>query len=867
MGLLERERELAELDDAMRAANEGRGSVVLVHGEAGIGKSSLVNALRARSPDGSRVLVGACDALSTPRTLGPLRDLIPHVGARLGGALLAGEREEVFAALHDELASRPVTALVVEDAHWSDEATLDALRYLGRRVGALPAVLVLTYRDDELDREHPLGRLLGELRGDVRHLALRPLSPAAVGSLALARGADAHRVFALTRGNPYFVNELITSTDAAQIPRTVVDAVTARLRRLDTVTQGRLEQLAVVPSAVGAAELAQLVPGGASSLGAAEEAGLLTVQADGVAFRHELTRRAIVDALPNARRIGLNARVLEVLLASGADPGRIVAHAREAGDLDAIARWAPRAARDAAVSGAHRQAAAHFRAALEHPDRYDPADRAGLLEEYAIEAYLIGDEPAAVAAQLAVIELRRGLGNVDALGASLRWLSRFQWIAGDRAGAEAAAAEASAVLADSGDLGLLAIALSNESQLAMLAHDVPRTIELATRAVALAREVGDRRALSHALNNLGCAHLFEEDDRGIRELVEAAGIAASAGFMDDAARAHVNLVWTLLDQYRLELAERHLAPALEFSERTEVLGLWNYQQAERGRLHLARGEWDEALAAVAGVTTAQPQAWCVALTVIGAVQTRRGDVGGSGEGDGGAGADEPALEQAREIAERLGELQRTGPVAAVRAEAALLRGDPDAARAIARPAYAEAVRLGDRNLHAELASLLRRAGDVVAAPDGDHPFAVQARGDWKRAAELWRERGCPYHEASALAESPEEAELLAALTILDRIGAAPLARRVRAELRHRGVRGIPRGPSAPTRGNPEGLTDRQLDILRLVATGLTNAQIAERLVLSVRTVDSHVAAVLAKLGVSTRRDAVRAAGDLGLLSS
>lgn len=103
------------------------------------------------------------------------------------------------------------------------------------------------------------------------------------------------------------------------------------------------------------------------------------------------------------------------------------------------------------------------------------------------------------------------------------------------------------------------------------------------------------------------------------------------------------------------------------------------------------------------------------------------------------------------------------------------------------------------------------------------------------------------------------------MTILDGLGAAPLARHVRAQLRDRGVRSIPRGPSETTRRNPHGLTDRQVDVLRLLAQGLTNTEIADRLVVSVRTVDSHVAAVLAKLGVASRQDAVRSARDLGVV--
>ena len=268
--------------------------------------------------------------------------------------------------------------LIVEDVHWADEATLDVLRYLARRIDDLPAVLVLTYRD-ELDRDHPLSRLLGDLgHGDrVDRIALPHLSAAAVGALTADSGLDADRVYRMTEGNPYFVSELVASADEARVPPTVVDAVTGRLRRLDAATQDHVEQLAVVPSAVDRDLLARLVPGSEGALRAAEEGGLLAVSPDGVGFRHELTRRAVVDSLPTSRRIELERSALAALVASGvADPARLVHHALAAGDVDAVAEWAPRAARDAAASGAHRQAAAHYRAALDHADRFEPR-RAG----------------------------------------------------------------------------------------------------------------------------------------------------------------------------------------------------------------------------------------------------------------------------------------------------------------------------------------------------------------------------------------------------------------------------------------------------------------------------------------------------------
>lgn len=851
--LLERDRELDALRSAARDAAASHGRVVLIHGEAGIGKSSLVNALRTDPPDGVRVLLGSCDAMSTPRPLGPLRDLTSAVGQRLGHALRAGDREEVFDALREELSGRPATVLIVEDVHWADEATLDAVRFMARRIDDLPAVLVLTYRD-ELDRDHPLNRLLGDLgSGDrVERIAPNRLSPAAVGELTAGTGIDVDRVVALTEGNPYFVSEIVASADEVRVPPTVVDAVTGRLRRLDAATQEHVEQLAVVPSAVDSELLAQLVPGGAAAVRAAEEGGLLVVQPDGVRFRHELTRRAVVDGLPASRRIELERRVLATLLATGGiDSARIVHHALAAGDVEAVVEWAPRAARDAAASGAHRQARAHFRLAWDHAYRYPPAERADLLEGYAIESYTIGSALEAVVAESEAVALRRDLGDPKRLGASLRWLSRFQWFAGRRADAEAAAREASAVLVDAGDPSLYAMALSNEAQLFLLAHQTARAIELSGLAIDIARETGDAGVLSHALNNHGTALMFLADDAGMAELVEAAEVALEVDDIEDAARASVNLVWGLLDQYRLDLAEHHLARALEISERAEFIGFVTYQRMEQARLDLARARWDDALHTLDREIEA-PHARCVAWTVAGTVRIRRGDAGG-----------DAMLDQAWRVAVELGELQRRGPVAAARAEAALLRGDRAAAREIARPEFDEADRLDARSLRAELAYLLHRAGDRVdVAADDEHPFAVQARGEWRRAAEAWHAAGAPYHEAAALAESPDEADLLAALAILDRIEAAPLARIVRAMLRERGARTIPRGPSTLTRGNPAGLTARQVEVLRLVADGLTNAEIADRLVLSVRTVDTHVAAVLAKLGVATRLEAARLAPEV-----
>ncbi len=250
MELLERGVALEALESALVDAQAGAGSVVLLCGEAGIGKTAVVRAFQRRTRGRARVLMGACDDLLTPRTLGPLHDVVSAVpGGPLAAALRLG-RDEVLTAVQDELSDpRLPTVLVVEDAHWADEATLDVLRYIGRRIADLPAALLVTYRDNEVGGG-PLLRFLGGLSGGaVRRVPLSPLSREAVAGWAGGTNLTTSTLYRLTRGNPFFVSEVLAGT-AATVPPTVVDAVLARVRRLEPATQQRLHQLAVVPSQV-----------------------------------------------------------------------------------------------------------------------------------------------------------------------------------------------------------------------------------------------------------------------------------------------------------------------------------------------------------------------------------------------------------------------------------------------------------------------------------------------------------------------------------------------------------------------------------------------------------------------------------------
>ena len=310
--LLERRSELEALDAAAERATSGRGGcAALICGEAGIGKTSLVKAFVAGQAQRVRLLAGACEDLLMPRALGPLRDATRSTNGPLRDALAsAGDLDRVFAAVSEQLRSRPATVLVVEDAQWADSATLDVLRYAGRRVHELGSILVVTYRDDELTREHPLRAVLGSIAGPAAlRLKLAPLTSAAVADLAASVPVDADEVYRLTRGNPFFVTEALAATDGS-VPPTVVDAVLSRVMKLSAAAQTVLDTLAVSPSGMRL-ELLRVMLSDLSPVEEAERAGVLELRADLVGFRHELARRAVLQSLPASTRRSLNRKLLD----------------------------------------------------------------------------------------------------------------------------------------------------------------------------------------------------------------------------------------------------------------------------------------------------------------------------------------------------------------------------------------------------------------------------------------------------------------------------------------------------------------------------------------------------------------------------
>jgi DNA-binding CsgD family transcriptional regulator/tetratricopeptide (TPR) repeat protein len=854
MPLLERDADLAVLHEVVRAAAGGHGSVVLVAGEAGIGKTALVDTFLAGTDRTLRGLRGACDDLLAPRPLGPFRDIARAAGGDLAAALARGDNDGVYEAVLAAL-DHPLhtTILLVEDIHWADDASLDLLRYVARRIHRRRGVLVLTYRDDELVATDPLQSLLGTLSGvPVHRIRLRPLSLPAVTALLGDRGLDAADVLHLTRGNPFYVTELVEAPPGTSVPPTIVDAVHARLGRLSAAARAAAEQVSIVPTALARDLATRLVDAGA--MAEAEEHGILEVRLDVIQFRHELARRAVEDSLPRMREVWLHERLLDALLATDdPDPARVVHHAVRAGDVERLVAYGHLAARDAAGAGAHRQAVALYAALLPYLDRFDVAERAELLEAHALESYFVGDGAQAVASQQQAATLRRRMGDEVALGRNLVWLARHHWWNGERAAAEDATSEAIELLERHGTQGPeLAMAYSRRAQLLMLAFDDAAAIPWAERAVSLASELGDQQVLAHALCNLGTSLWQLGDERGADVLGESLAVALAIGAAEDACRSYTNTFWGYYRGHRHDDAIRIGREAIAFAEDTEQTAFAAYLRGSLSMSLLDTGQHHEAEHTARAVIASGVDyiGLMPALTVLGRVLGRRGE----DEADA-------TLQRAWHYAERAAELQRLAPAVVALAERAWLTEAADPPLEQLAQVQALAEQRGQQRQVDEIGYWRWKLGEPVhlASASG---WACQVRGEWAEGARWWAHRRQPYERALALAESDDPDALLEALELLEGLSAAAAARKVRGRLRDLGARRIPRGPAPTTRTNPAGLTARQLEVFRLLAGGLTNRQIANELVVSIRTVDHHVSTVLRKLGVATRQEATALAATL-----
>ncbi len=858
--LLERAGVLDQLA-AHHAASRAEGRAVLVGGEAGAGKSAVVRAF-ASSLAPARVARGVCEPLATPRPLAPIAEIAWTLGGDLEALVeQSAPVHHIARALLDELSDGCV--VVVEDLHWADAATLDVVRLACRRATQSTGLLIGTYRDDQIGRTDPLRVLLGELCpiDGIHRLHIDPLSEDAVRVLAAGTGLDAHQLYAQTRGNAFFVSEVVGSAGDS-IPATVSDAVLARAARLRPSARAVLDALAVLTTPADTGLVERLVGDDLTSIEHCMANGLLVDVDDrpgAVTFRHALARQALEEALPAPVRQRYHAMALAALEEGANDPAVLAHHAAAAGDAAALHRHALAAGLKAVAAGAHTEAVAYLRMSLEHAPALTARAEGDLCGRLAYEAYLLDRSTEAVSSQRRAVGAWARAADPLAHGAALAMLSRMQWLDADTAGAFDSVDAAIAVLEALPPGAELAAAYSQRSALDMLGGDNVGALDWGRRAMALAETVGAVDVQSHALNNIGSAMWCHGDEAGREHLLRSLELAIAIDDLEAVGRAYANLA---------EMAECRLCPA----EAREYLEAGLVYSRARGltrtrvcleetvsSLLFAEGAYDEAAASLALLASTPALSRVTQLDVttrLGLLRVRRGDPGAAS-----------AIEQAIGIAEQFAESDRL--LAARLADVELAFIDEDFARAREGVEHALARAVADDDTQTDrVAWWARRLGVDSASPkNGRRPYLIALDGDHRGAAVAFRELGWPYEEALALFDAGDAESLRRAAGILAEIGARPLARLVAKRLRAIGEASIPRGPRRSTMANVARLTARELEVLELLSDDRSNRDIADELVVSVRTVEHHVASVLAKLEVTSRRGAVARANGLGLVRS
>lgn len=850
---LERDTDLGRLHRLLGDLDSFGGRVVLVRGEAGIGKTALISRFIDEIRGGVHVLVGVCDDLLTPQTLGPVWDVArqdPSVATPLAGGDCRGVMEALLALLSRRL--RP-TVLVFEDMQWADGATLDVTRFLGRRIGKTNGLLVLSYRDGEIDIDHPLRMVIGELSPQLlERIRLGRLSTQAVADMARDADFDVDEVVSLTGGNPLFVTEVL-AWGVGQAPASVQDSVLGRVAKLPAGARRLLDLVSVIPGEAERALVEAILDPDPSEVTECERLGLLRTGDTAVWFRHELVRRAVESALSPDDRRRLNQRVLDEV-ADRADPAVLAHHAREAGDGAAVIEFAPRAARAAMAAESHVEALRQFRALEPYGDEIVDVEWASILEDRArVECYL--DHDGALNTLGRAIDLYRALGSQRDLARVLAFAVRFYESDGQPRVAEDCSAEAVAILEKYGPSADLAFAVSQQAWLALMQNRGERVVALADQAISIAEVVDDEQTIICALDTKGCQLLSCGDPAGFGVLEECRRRAAEHGIGFEEVRALTNMAGFATQRLELDWASDLALRARETAARHEYRGAEAFARTFIAVILRLRGDWAAAEDVISDVLSNSSNFEFPAILDWGKLQAR------SGRPEARA-----TVERGWSLAQTRAELQFLAPAAAALAEYLWLVGEDDPHRiGIFHNVLHATTQTGDLLSAGDLAFWLWKLGHLPTVPDRIvEPYRLIIVGEHAEAAVIWEEKGMPYEQALALMHGGEADQLLS-LRIFEELGASATAWRLRKSLLDMGVR-APRGKAATTRDHPAGLTARQAEVLDLLAEDLTNPEIADRLFISTHTAENHVAAILMKLDANDRHAAVDAARNQGLVA-
>ena len=814
--------------------------MAVVHGEAGIGKTSLVHALLDQT--GTVAMIGRCDDATVPVPLGPFRDIFRAAGSPDRGDP-DGARQEIVRLLD----RTPV--MVFEDIHWADEATFDLLTHIGKRIADHRAVLVLTHRPDGPPE---LARCIAQIPAErLTDIELRPLSRETVVAWSEEHDRDGAAVFAKTGGNPFLVGELLASPPG-EIPNRISTSTLARLATLTQPARAMAELLAHFPGGAPWPIIERLRPNQDRAIGDLERHRWVETRGDRVWLRHELIREAIVESQGAAGRRTLNNEILGALIQHDADPAAIAHHAVEAGDDQRSVDFAIVAAEQMSRAGAHRDALRLLERVAHLQNLLDEGEQAHFSEALGLERMAADQLDEACAALTDAADQWMAIGDLEAAARTLREASGAEWRRGAVQRSDELLQDAYEVLDGTDHRSERFRVQVTMAQNAGLTSQWRRAMDVVSAALEDDRHLSPRSVAAAVAIRADARRLLGDETGALTDYERSLELAGPDA--PHVRTALTNRVATSLAVLDPIAAKNHLDEAIAATADRRSDWLDRTVAGLRGGVAFLRGDWDEALNHLDEQLSDPLATRTRPALIAGLVRTRRGDLTGV-----------DLIEDAHRRAASLEDIQRLGGTAAAMAELLWLNLVPeDVAEDIL-----EVTRLAHRSGHAryssELALWCRRLGlgGGDANPAGPPGFLLELEGDSPGAATEWSNRGVPYLQLLAMGFGTKADAIRTAIDRASAFGASTVVDRLRARLREMGHR-VQRGRSRASLDNPGGLTNRQVDVVRLIASGLTNQQIAERLFISRKTVDHHVSAILTTLGASDRAEAGDWAHNAGL---
>jgi DNA-binding CsgD family transcriptional regulator/predicted ATPase len=864
MELIERDEFLVSLETAFQHLKTGEGHCIFVSGEAGIGKTSLVNAFCKKVKNRCNIYKGTCDALFAPRPLAPVYDILLQIrGDFLPGDNNITDRTTFFIKIFYELKSQHEASLIIfEDIHWADEATLDFIKFLARRITQLCCLFILTCRDNEIHSNHPLRNVLGHLNPDaLTRMQLFPLSKQAVEKMAAGKEYKGEDVYNISGGNPFYVKEILASYSPG-VPDNIKDSILSVYNRLDEKTRQLWQILSVLPTGFEIKYLQKMDSEYITPIQNCLDLKIMIAKNGVIFFKHELYRRAIEDFLSPLLRIALNKEILDKFRESfeyDKQIERIIHHAKNANEYELVVKYAPLAARQAASAGAHIEASKLYLSAIEYYQGTDKDILIQFYEAYAYECYLTNQMKEAIIYTEKALHLLKEKNEMEKMGNCMRFLSRLWWFNANRKKAEAYASEAIKVLADQPVSRAKAMAFSNMSQLEMLSDHSANCIFWGEQAIAMAQEIADDEILCHALNNVGDVQMRipSSKQKGIALLQKSLDIALKNSFHEHVARAYTNLESSGRAVNDYKFAKEVLEAGIQYCEERDLDSWTLYLLADKALLNLKMGYWDEAYNVARNLINNEewsPILKIGSLVVIATIKMRREDTDVL-----------PLLTEALEIAFEAKELQRIIPVMVALLEYEWITGKHFIEMEAVDATITMVEQMGNVYDNSEFAFwLLKARKQQIRLSEFYEGYDMHNKAKALKAADLWERSACPYERALALFEG-SEADKKKAVEIIHNLGAGAAYEKMKLEMRAAGIKSIPRGIRESTRSHPANLTDREVDVLQLLKEGLLNKEIAERLFISPKTVEHHISSIYFKLNVNSRTRAVKEALNKGII--